>query len=259
MQSLDASAPWARYNLPVLLTARNLTRATPLRTLYSSLSITLAPGEILTVRGPSGSGKTRLLRHLAALDPLDDAELLLDGRSPTDLGFQRWRAEVLFVPHATPALPGSPAEFAARLRSLRIQETRQSGARLAPPPTWNLSPSLFEEPWSRLSAGERQRMTIARAVIRDPRILILDEATSSVDTDTEKQIQQALNELVKNRTTIAIAHRLSTLKNSHRLVVLKDGEIQEIGTHEELMAKGGEYCRLVNIQTEMSSITGVGG
>ena len=202
MQSLDASAPWARYNLPVLLTARNLTRATPLRTLYSSLSITLAPGEILTVRGPSGSGKTRLLRHLAALDPLDDAELLLDGRSPTDLGFQRWRAEVLFVPHATPALPGSPAEFAARLRSLRIQETRQSGARLAPPPTWNLSPSLFEEPWSRLSAGERQRILLSIFLSLEPTILLLDEPTATLDPDSVAAVEETL----RHHTCIWVTH-----------------------------------------------------
>jgi hypothetical protein len=105
-----------------------------------------------------------------------------------------------------------------------------------------------------LSGGERQRISIARAVLHNPRILILDEATSAVDTDTEKQIQDAIARLVKGRTTFAIAHRLSTLRNADRLVVLKDGKIEEVGTHAELLEKKGEFYRLVEMQQEMSKI-----
>jgi ATP-binding cassette subfamily B protein len=112
---------------------------------------------------------------------------------------------------------------------------------------------------AKLSGGERQRIAIARAILHDPRILILDEATSSVDTDTEQQIQQAIARLVQGRTTFAIAHRLSTLRNADRLVVLKDGEIAEIGTHEELMDKKGEFYRLVSIQSASSEIMAVSG
>jgi ATP-binding cassette subfamily B protein len=90
--------------------------------------------------------------------------------------------------------------------------------------------------------------------LKDPRILILDEATSSVDTETEAQIQEALEELVKGRTTFAIAHRLSTLKHAHRLVVLEKGTLVEMGTHDELVAKGGTYARLCKMQTELSRI-----
>jgi len=109
-----------------------------------------------------------------------------------------------------------------------------------------------------LSGGERQRIAIARAILHNPRILILDEATAAVDTDTEKQIQDAISHLIKGRTTFAIAHRLSTLRNADRLVVLKEGAVVEMGTHEELLEKKGEFFRLVEMQKSMSTIVEVG-
>jgi ATP-binding cassette, subfamily B, bacterial len=109
----------------------------------------------------------------------------------------------------------------------------------------------------RLSGGERQRISIARAILHDPKILILDEATASVDTETEKQIQEAIARLIQNRTTFAIAHRLSTLRNASRLVVMKDGKIAECGTHDELMVVDGVYANLVKIQNEVNKIKAI--
>ena len=119
--------------------------------------------------------------------------------------------------------------------------------------------TVVGERGQRLSGGERQRVSIARAVLRNPRILILDEATSLVDTETEKNIQEALARLVKGRTTFAIAHRLSTLRNANRLMVLEKGKKVEMGTHDELMEKKGIYHKLVELQREMAQIKAVDG
>jgi ATP-binding cassette subfamily B protein len=116
--------------------------------------------------------------------------------------------------------------------------------------------TIVGEGGSGLSGGERQRISIARAILHDPRILILDEATSSVDTETERQIQEALDELVKGRTTIAIAHRLSTLHNANRILVLNQGKLEEQGTPQELMNSHGAYFNLVQMQSQMARIDG---
>jgi ATP-binding cassette subfamily B protein len=112
--------------------------------------------------------------------------------------------------------------------------------------------SYVGERGSTLSGGERQRIAIARALLRDPKILILDEATSALDTETEAKVQEALANLIKGRTVIAIAHRLSTLRNANRIVVLNQGGIAEMGSHDELMRKGGIYFGLVMAQRQMN-------
>ena len=114
--------------------------------------------------------------------------------------------------------------------------------------------TILRERGTRLSSGERQRISIARAILRDPRIVILDEATSSLDIETEAQIQDGLEGLVKGRTTFAIAHRLFTLKKADRLLILNKGEIAEIGTHKELISSNGIYSRLCQMQSEFSRI-----
>ena len=117
--------------------------------------------------------------------------------------------------------------------------------------------SLVGERGQALSGGERQRISIARALLTDPRILILDEATSSVDTETEREIQAALDVLVQGRTTLAIAHRLSTLRKANRLVVVEAGLIKEVGSHEELLARDGAYSRLHYAQMQLARQIGI--
>ena len=119
--------------------------------------------------------------------------------------------------------------------------------------------TMVGERGNKLSGGEKQRIAIARAILHDPKILIFDEATSSLDTQTETKIQIAIARLVKGRTTFAIAHRLSTLRNADRLVVLDDSAIAEVGTHEELMAQKGIFYKLVQTQQETSAVIAVGG
>ena len=118
--------------------------------------------------------------------------------------------------------------------------------------------SLVGERGQSLSGGERQRISIARALLTNPRILILDEATSSVDTETEREIQAALDTLVQGRTTLAIAHRLSTLRKANRLVVVESGNVVETGTHEELFRRDGTYARLLRAQMELTQQIGIG-
>lgn len=109
-----------------------------------------------------------------------------------------------------------------------------------------------------MSGGERQRLSIARAILADPRILVLDEATASVDTETEKAIQASLDELVKGRTTISIAHRLSTLRNADHLIVLENGKLVESGTHAQLVGQKGVYYKLLQLQSKALAMRGVG-
>ncbi|MDQ2732757.1 MAG: ATP-binding cassette domain-containing protein, partial [Armatimonadota bacterium] len=191
-------------------------------------------------------------------------EILVDGVPIKQLLQRDLRSQIGVVLQDTFLFNGTVAENIAYARPGASLEEIMAAAKAANAHDFIVSKAdgydtQVGERGQSLSGGERQRISIARAILHNPRILILDEATSSVDTDTEKQIQDAIARLVKGRTTFAIAHRLSTLRNANRLVVLKGGSIEEMGTHDELLQKEGEFYRLVKMQQDMSRITEVSG
>jgi ATP-binding cassette subfamily B protein len=228
------------------------------------VSFAVEPGEMIGLVGHSGAGKSTTINLVCRLYDVDEGVVLLDGRDIRDLDLGDVRRQIGVVLQETYLFSGSVAQNISYARGDASSEEILDAAAAANAHDFIMRmPDGYDsevgERGGRISVGEKQRIAIARAILHNPKILILDEATSSVDTETEQQIQTALKRLVQNRTTIAIAHRLSTLRNAHRLVVLDQGEVKEVGTHDELIAKRGIYQKLVEAQTEMSKLVAVGG
>jgi ATP-binding cassette subfamily B protein len=223
------------------------------RAVLKSLDLAIAPGEMIGLVGHSGSGKSTLVNLICRFyDPTEGA-VLVDGTDIRTLAVPDYRRHIGLVLQEPFLFFGTIADNIAYGRPDATRTEIIAAARAAHAHEFILRlphgyDSLVGERGQSLSGGERQRISIARALLIDPRILILDEATSSVDTETEKEIQKALDNLVRGRTTIAVAHRLSTLRRADRLVVLDRGEVVEIGPHDELMAKEGAYFRLYQAQ-----------
>jgi ATP-binding cassette, subfamily B, bacterial len=225
-------------------------------------NLTIRPGEMVGVVGRSGSGKTTLVNLISRFYDVDGGRVTLDGRDVRELGREDLRRHVSVVLQEPFLFRGTVWENLVYGRPGASVEEALTAAKGA-----NAHDFVMRLPWAYdtplgergagLSGGEKQRLSIARSLLYDPRILILDEATSSVDTESEKAIQDALAVLTRGRTTIAIAHRLSTLRNADRIVVMDRGKLVEEGSHEELMARDGTYARLVRIQTQVSSETTV--
>jgi len=228
------------------------------------VSFTVAPGEMVGLVGKSGAGKSTTINLICRFYEVQEGEILIDGVNIKKIAQKDLRSQIGVVLQEPFLFSGSIFENIGFARPGATREDVMAAAKAA-----NAHDFIVQKPdgydtqvgerGQTLSGGERQRISIARAILHNPRILILDEATASVDTDTEKQIQEAIGRLIKGRTTFAIAHRLSTLRNATRLVVLKDGKVAETGTHEELLAKKGEFHRLVNMQQEMNKIMEVSG
>ena len=228
------------------------------------LSVTIEPNEIVGLVGKSGAGKSTIINLICRLYQADKGKVLLDGTDVCKIQHADIRSQIGLVLQETFLFNGTIYENIVYARKNATPEQVIDAAIAA-----NAHEFIIEKPdgydtevgerGDKLSTGEKQRVAIARAILRDPRILILDEATSSVDTETEKKIQEALELLMKSRTTIAIAHRLSTLRNCDRLLVIDDGRLAEQGTHDELMKKKGIFHRLITVQKELSQLVAVDG
>ena len=223
------------------------------RAVNRGVNLTIAPGEMIGLVGHSGSGKSTLVNLICRFYDVAEGSIRLDGVDIRSFAVADYRRHIGLVLQEPFLFFGTIAENIAYGKPEASRAEIMAAARAAHAHEFILRlphgyDSMVGERGQGLSGGERQRISIARALLIDPRILILDEATSSVDSETEKEIQKALDNLVKGRTTIAIAHRLSTLQRADRLVVMDRGQVVEQGPHDELMARQGAYYRLYQAQ-----------
>ena len=228
---------------------------TPDKTIIHDFSCEIEPGQMIAIVGPTGAGKTTMVKLLMRFYDVDEGAILIDGHNVKDFNRSELREQFGMVLQDTWLFKGTIME---NIRYGRLDATDEEviGAAKAAhadhfirtlPGGYRME---LNEDATNVSQGQRQLLTIARAILADNRILILDEATSSVDTRTEVRIQKAMNNLMKGRTSFVIAHRLSTIRGADRILVMKDGDIIEQGKHEELLAAGGFYAQLYNSQFE---------
>ncbi|PSL51944.1 ATP-binding cassette subfamily B protein [Saccharothrix carnea] len=212
-------------------------------------TLSVTPGETIALVGPSGAGKSTVLNLLIGFIRPTSGRILLDGADLADLDLRTYRRFISVVPQEPILFDGTVRENVA----FGLPDADESAIRAALRDANALEfveqlpeglDTSVADRGVRLSGGQRQRLVIARALLRNPRLLILDEATSALDTHSESLIQQALARLVHGRTTFVVAHRLSTIRDADRIVVLRDGAVQEIGSHDELLRRGGAYAQL---------------
>jgi len=234
------------------------------RPVLKGVSIAVAAGEMIGLVGRSGVGKTTVTNLICRFYDVDEGAIKLDGIDLRKIRLRDLRRHIGIVPQEPYLFAGTITENiayakpnATRADILRVAKAANAhGFIMRLPDGYD---TRCGERGARLSGGEKQRIAIARAILHDPKVLILDEATSSVDTETEELIQRALATLVQGRTTFAIAHRLSTLRHANRLLVIDDGKVAEFGTHDELLAHKGIYQKLVEMQSQLSAAKAVDG
>ncbi len=217
------------------------------------INLSVPSGEVLAIVGPSGGGKTTLTNLIPRFLDVEDGEILIDSYNLRDITLRSLRDQISMVSQQTilfnDTVRNNIAYGNLEATSTQIEEAAKAahafGFIQELPQGFD---TIIGEGGARLSGGEKQRVSIARALLKDAPVLILDEATSALDTESEREVQRALENLMKNRTTFVIAHRLSTIKNADRIIVIKDGRIVEEGTHDSLLALQGEYEQLYNMQ-----------
>ena len=230
--------------------------------ILKDISFHVDAGEVFGIVGRSGAGKSTLVNLISRLYDTQEGEVLVDGINVKRYGFRELRKNVAMVSQETYIFMGTVAENIAYARPEASREEIIRAAIQANAHDFICKmpegyDTLLGSSSRSLSGGEKQRISIARAILADPKILILDEATSAVDTETELAIQKSLERLEKGRTVLSIAHRLSTLRNATHLIVLDDGRLTEAGTHEELLEKKGTFYKLSELQTKALAMRGI--
>lgn len=233
------------------------------RDVLKNISLKVEAGKMLGIVGKSGAGKSTLANIITRLYDAKSGKIFIDGINIRDMAFSDLRKNIAMVSQETYIFKSTIFENIAYANPTADKKTVIQAAIAAGAHDFICKlpdgyDTIVGTGGRSLSGGERQRLSIARAILANPKILILDEATAAVDTETERKIQAALSELIKNRTTLSIAHRLSTLRDADELIVLEYGKIIEQGTHRELINKKGTYFKLFQIQTKALAMRGIG-